>query len=181
MNTTIEERFKKQNQSWDFTTVIDGKVHSHAEIVKQFEAEESAAKEKDRLAQAEKDANNPPVDGEVVQEALREEFGVQEGTATRHVFSGLVDFNSWYLSNKEAFSEGQQTALNQLIEAQEMIGKGCRCGRKQRAARMEAYFMELMTENKRLENDLIPTILMVTGKDEVEFQAAGQTFMIHKK
>ena len=126
-------------------------------------------------------AANPPIEPEEVENLLKSEYALDEQPAGRHTFTGLFQFNSWYLSNKDSFSESQKQALDQLVKAQEMIGTGNCCGQQNRGKRMEAFYAELIKKNHELENDLIPSILNATGKDEVEFMYEGETIVLHKK
>lgn len=181
MNKQIEERFQAQQKEWDFTTVVDGKTVSNREINESFQKE---MEEQNARVQAAEDAHkiaNPPVEPEEVEEILNEEYGVTSATPGLKIFTGLVDFNSWYLSNKDAFSEAQQQPLDSIVKAQEVIRKGCSCKQKQRENAAHEYYKQALLANYDLENDLIPTILKATQKEKVEFQLNGESFIVHPK
>lgn len=180
MNKQIEERFANQQKDWDFTTVIDGEVFSNKELKESFEKEIEASDAKLREQETEEKTANPPAEPEEVTEILEEEYGASDDPTNKE-FIGLEDFNSWYLSNKDEFSEAQRQPLDSIVAAQEVIGKGCSCKRRQRAEAAQGYYKQALLANYDLENDLIPAILKATGRDRIEFKLNGESFIVHPK
>jgi len=181
MDQRIKDRFKQQEESWDFTTFIDGKLHSHNEAMenlkKEMDEQDAKIKEKEEQEKLE----NSPVEPEVVSEILSEEYGTnQEATATRHVFGGMEEYNSWYLSNQDRFTEAQQKPSDSIVKLQEWSSKGCACNRDKRRAFARVEWRRLMLENYE-KTDLIEVIRQITGKDEVEFKLGEDSFIVHSK
>lgn len=83
------------------------------------------------------------------------------------IFPDLFHFCEWYGNNKTKFTEIQQKALGTLVEARDLINVGCACKRQQRLNAANNYFKIFWDNNQK--NDLIPTVLKISGAKSVEF------------
>jgi hypothetical protein len=80
-------------------------------------------------------------------------------------FPNIYDFVDWYENKKNSFTEGQQKALNTLIDARNNISQGCACKRQHRQNVSFQYFKIFWENNKT--NDLLPNILKITGAKKI--------------
>ncbi len=91
------------------------------------------------------------------------------------IFDGIENFVAWYREHIEKFNEVQRKVLSTLLQAKEMINKGCKCKEPQRRAQAQDYYKMFWLGNSN--NDLPTTVMSVGGFDSVDFRADGVSFL----
>ena len=113
---------------------------------------------------------SPPISDSVLHDLLMKEFAmfvpVVEETKKEIAFSSIYDFVPWYETNKQLFSENQQTALNTLVNARDGIFSGCNCKRQNREYAALEYFKNFWINNST--TDMMPALLTSLGASKVK-------------
>lgn len=113
---------------------------------------------------------SPPITDIVLHDLLMKEFAmflpIVEESKKEIAFSSIYDFVPWYETNKQLFSENQQTALNTLVNARDGIFSGCNCKRQNREYAALEYFKNFWINNAT--TDMMPALLTALGASKVK-------------
>lgn len=118
-----------------------------------------------------------PLSGEEVLLLLEKEKQVPQPEQSKQSESKSISFESlgsfclWYTSNRDKFSDPQKKALDTIVQAEELINKGCSCKTNQRRKAAFDYYFNFMQRNS--ETDLIQKIKSVSGCRTVTFKIHG--------
>lgn len=158
MDSKIEERFKKSNNSWNYSTVIGGKVVETSQIVE--------------IKPPEKQPDEPIelIEPQELSKELRKIYKIPEVQKNTIIFESLEDFNRWYLSNRAKFSSRTMVeALNTLISIEHLVTQGCKCKETERRGAAYGYYQGFFMKNSK--TDIISTIKSIAGCDVVSFKS----------
>jgi hypothetical protein len=149
MNQEIAERFSQKNSTWDFTTVVGGKVVRSGDLEAfQKEAERVAEElEKKKLEEIKKTQVALPA--EVFLNELGAMYPIPEAKEENEIsFYGLEDFVLWYLSKREEFPEDHRQYLNVLVSVEALIHQGCECKKEERRGQAQVFFQRFFETNR---------------------------------
>jgi len=155
MSDIIQERLNNAAREWDFATVVDGKVIK-MEIPKEIPVDKKDDKPiptSELISLLTKETSQPTVNID----------------GTEASFNGLREFNSWYLTNRETFSEEQRAALNTLVGIEDLVAKGCKCNESERNTQAHQYYEDFFLINRERGNDLLETIKKIGKFSKINF------------
>jgi len=157
MNKAIQDRLDQNLKNWKPNT-------------KSIEEEFAALQAKEEIVVE-------PLSGKEVLLLLEKAKKIPEAEESIHseskaiLFENLTGFCLWYKANREQFSDPQKKALDTILQAEELINKGCSCKINQRRKAAFDYYFNFMQRNS--ETDLLQKIKFVAGCDTVTFKIDG--------
>ena len=122
---------------------------------------------------------NPAIKPEDLKKFLEEELLKENKIQNINIFTdnknqdfslkkwdNLYDFVLWYSGKRDLFSDKQKSALDTLVQARDLINKGCACRKRQREEVSFAYYRDFWEKNKS--TDLLFTVKKVAGTSKIE-------------